>query len=250
MTKVHIYAFRPYISTYRPTPIDKFCIFDRIRSREKFIQPKEGIRMKKKILSTVIAMLMILCQGAILSEEISQKAQEFASQYPYKEGDVEKSFSYPFGDLYTSGIEKREDGVEYECPAIYRMQDCIMLGGTNIELKNVSIFLGDTLSKYSNESVIYNSCTIVPVNLFEELECKVDYNDELCVTKITKDDVTLEIMPYLIGMRKNGKEGYWIPLQKCAVYIEDNLYIPLRTVAEELGISVNWDENTKSVTLL
>ena len=53
------------------------------------------------------------------AETLTKKHTEFASQYDFHEGDYDKSFDLYPGIAYTSGIEYREDGSEYECPAIY-----------------------------------------------------------------------------------------------------------------------------------
>ena len=71
------------------------------------------------------------------------------------------------------------------------------------------------------------------------------FNKDTYVAAISKGDTTLEIIPNIIGMRKNQAEGYWVPLEVCARFVNDTLYVPLDAVAKEFGYisEINSEEN-------
>ncbi len=180
-------------------------------------------------------------------DEIANKSLEFASQYPYKEGDAEKSLS--FGIPYTSGFETRSDGVEYECPAVYRDQDALFANDFDLKKGEMSLIINETASVYGQKCVLHNGVTLVPIEVFDEIGCIRSYDESMYITTLAKNNVVLEIMPYLIGMRKNQKEGYYVPLSACARFVDNELYVPIRAVAEELGLTVVWNGENKSVAV-
>lgn len=210
--------------------------------------------MKKKY-SAIICASLVMQGSAVLAQEIPDmdtivlKAHEFASQYPYKEGDTEKTFELYPDIVYTSGYETRSDGVIYECPALYHDQHAMLVQSFDLQKGDMNLSVNGNQSEYGQACVLYNSVTLVPVSVFSSLGCNMEYDESKYVTKLEKDNTTLEIMPYLIGMRKNQEEGYWVPLQVCARYVDETLYVPLRAVAEEFNFKVGWEGNTHTVTL-
>lgn len=177
---------------------------------------------------------------------INELAQSFASQYPYKEGDTEKSFELYPDVLYTSGLEKTSEGVVYECPAIYDDNMAYELVN-GIERLSGNIEIGDLV--YNIEYATFNSKILVPLDTFRLLDCEAYCDNNKYVATIKKDDVILEILPNVIGMRKNQADGYWVPLEICARFIDDTLYVPLEAVAKEFGIDteINLETHTISV---
>ena len=89
----------------------------------------------------------------------------------------------------------------------------------------------------------------MPVYVFAEVGCNVDLDENTYVATLEKDDTTLEILPNLIGMRKNRADGYYVPLEVCARFVDDVLYVPVRAVADEFGLSVDWIDAPATVTL-
>lgn len=182
-------------------------------------------------------------------ETLCDKAKEFASQYPYKEGDVEKTFALYPDIAYTSGIEKKSDGTEYECPAIYNDEHALYFNSYDLKKGDMTIVVFGEESEYSHQCILYNGVTLVPAGVFAELDCNISFNKELYVLTISKNDVILEIVPHLIGMRKNQTEGYYVPLRACARYLDGELYVPVRAISEEFGINVGWNGESYTVTL-
>ena len=171
-------------------------------------------------------------------KNINKIAQAFASRYPYKEGDTEKSFELYPDIVYSSGIEKSEKGVEYECPAIY---DDNFAHESVSRLKIVPVKLQAGNSIYDIQSAVFNSKLLVPYDTFKLIGCETLFDKNDYVATITKNDTTVEIIPNLTGMRKNKAEGYWVPLEICARFIEDKLYVPLDAVSKEFGYTAETD---------
>ncbi len=181
--------------------------------------------------------------------EMNKKHHEFASQYDYHEGDIERSFNEYPDVLYTSGIEYREDGTEYECPAIYVDFHAQIVDDYDLKKSNVKFIINGEENEYLHQCVIYNDRTLVPVDAFKEVGCTVEYNNNTVVATLSDGETVLEIMPYLIGMRKNQENGYYVPLETCARFVNGTLFVPARAVANEFNIEISWDEQTRTVEL-
>ena len=200
--------------------------------------------MNKHFIITVILIVSIFSNVATVNgydlsnKALVEKHHAFASQYKYKEGDSDKSFElYP--DIpYTSGIEYTENGEEFECPALYSDGHAIIYGEHNFENRTAEIVINGVEQKQNG--IIYNSRTLVPFELFESTGLETSFDEQTLVLTIKNSDTVIEILPYLIGMRKNQSDGFYVPLEVCARFIEGDLYIPLRAVADEFDISVEW----------
>lgn len=180
-------------------------------------------------------------------EHIGKLAQAFASQYEYHEGDTEKSFAEYPDILYTSGIEKRADGKEYECPALY---DDNMAAAQLAEMKTGELRLyangeDEGITSYA----LYQSELLVPAEICRCFGCEVSFAEESYVLTIQKDETVLELLPNLIGMRKNKAEGFWLPLKTCARMIEGSLYVPLEAIAAEWNLSIQTDMTAGTLTV-
>lgn len=181
-------------------------------------------------------------------DHINKLSQEFASQYLYKEGDTEKSFALYPDITYTSGIEKTADGKEYECPAIY---DDLMVPElvNGINKDTAKLLINGMEPVYSVSYAVFKEKMLVPVHIFNLAGCNVQFDETRYIATISKDSTVLEILPNLIGMRKNQAEGLWVPLAVCARFIDHTLYVPLEAVASEFGIKVSWDSAANTITL-
>lgn len=166
-------------------------------------------------------------------DNINRLVQSFASKYPYKEGDTEKTFELYPGVLYSSGIETAQNGTVFEYPAIF--DDNMAIDEANRIILMTSGKLKIDSETYETDYAIFNGKKLVPYDMFEVIGCKVLYYEDEYVATIEKDDTVLEIMPNIIGMRKNRESGYWVPLSVCARFINDTLYVPAEAVLNEYG---------------
>ena len=181
-------------------------------------------------------------------DNISKLSKAFASQYLYKEGDTEKSFALYPDITYTSGIEKTADGKEYECPAIY--DDLMVPELVNGTKKDTAkFFINGTEPVYSISYAVFKEKMLVPVYVFGFAGCNVQFDETRYVAAISKNSTVLEILPNMIGMRKNQAEGFWVPLEVCARFIDNTLYVPIDAVASEFGMTAVWDSDANTITL-
>ena len=110
-----------------------------------------------------------------------------------------------------------------------------------MQIGNTDVSVNEKTITNDVAPVIVNNRTLVPIRVVTEtLGGKVDWND---ATK----EVTLNI---------DGKEikmTIGVILEKYGVapmIINDRTYVPIRFVAEELGAEVQWNEETKTVTII
>jgi len=167
---------------------------------------------------------------------IDRLAQKFSYQYPYKEGDVEKAISLYPHITYLTGIERASDGREYECPAVFDDRHAYEFLSSMV-VKDACFIFGNTV--FESHIAVYNSKILVPYDIFGFMDCEVSFDEETYVSVISKEDTVLEIMPNLVCMRKNKAQGYWVPLEVCARFVGDTLYVPLEAVLNELGFDVS-----------
>ena len=212
--------------------------------------------MKKvKLLAVSLTAIMSLSAVSAYAVELPDMndyydiARKFASQYPYKEGDIEKTYAEYDCAVYSTGTETSEDGVEYEFPIMYFDEDAKRVDSYDLQKGEMALSVNGSTSDYGQECVLYNGTTLVPVDVFEGMGCISEYLDEFYVTRLSKDGTVLEIIPQSRGMRKNQAEGIYVPMPEVARYVNGTLYVPLRAVAEELGITVGWNGDTKTVTM-
>lgn len=209
----------------------------------------------KRIISVFVSFLL-LAQGVCVfadnmsTDEIREKQLEFASQYNYKEGDSDKSFELYPGIIYTSGLEYREDGTAYECPAIYADEHAQIVGSYDLKYGEAAFIINNTETPYYDRCILYNDRLLAPIDAFKLVGCEVDFDTNTYVARVSNGETVLEILPNLIGMRKNQADGFYVPLEVCARLIDDTLYVPLRAVADEMGIKVSWDGETNTAYMI
>lgn len=193
--------------------------------------------------------ISVFAYSDISSETIREKQLEFASQYEYHKGDFDKSFDLYPGITYTSGIEYTKDGKTYECPAIYMDKHAKLVDDYNLNEVRAKYVINNQTDNLYGKCIVYNSRMLIPVDTFKEVGCEVNTDMTTYVTTISKDGVILEILPNLIGMRKNQANGFYVPLEACARIIDDTLYVPMRAIANEFGINVQWNSVTNTAYL-
>lgn len=208
--------------------------------------------MKKRITAVAVGCFMVMHSVFAFAysdtsvKTIREKQLEFAAQYEYQKGDFDKSFDLYPGVIYTSGIEYTKDGKIYECPAIYIDEHAQAVDDFNLSEVKASFVINNQPSELFNKCVVYNSRMLVPAEAFLKVGCEVKTDMTTYVTTISKDGTVLEILPNLIGMRKNQADGFYVPLEVCARIIDDTLYVPVRAVANEFKINVNWDASSNT----
>lgn len=207
----------------------------------------------KSILLLTISLLVLQGTSAFAfdtsPEALRNKQLNFAMQYDYHKGDFDKSFEEYPGIAYTSGIEYRQDKSEYECPALYADAHAMYFEDFKLEQKKVTFKINGEENPLYNKCVIFNDRVLVPADVFKETGCDVTFDENTYVITVSKDGTVLELLPNLIGMIKNRQEGFYVPLEVCARFIDDIPYVPVRAVTNEFKLEVLWDADTRTVFL-
>lgn len=86
---------------------------------------------------------------------------------------------------------------------------------------------------YTQESQI-----LVPADIFAELGCQVSFDAETLAASVTCGDRTVEMIPGLPALHTD--DGYAAVTVGPKIF-HDKLYVPVRALAESLGIPVRWN---------
>jgi N-acetylmuramoyl-L-alanine amidase len=94
---------------------------------------------------------------------------------------------------------------------------------------------------------IIKDVTMVPVRIIaEELGSKVEWNQAAQKVTITKDSMKIEMV---IDQRSATVNGVKNNLDSAPLLIEGNTLLPVRFIAENMGIEVNWNDVKQAVYL-
>lgn len=112
---------------------------------------------------------------------------------------------------------------------------------------NISID-GVTLKDFAVPPLSINGRTLLPARLLcEKLGANVNWNEETNEIYITKLN---DIIVIQIGNPIGNKNGNPFTMETPPKIINGSTMIPTRSVAESLGCTVGWDNNTRTVTVV
>ncbi|MEF3308156.1 N-acetylmuramoyl-L-alanine amidase [Paenibacillus sp. GYB004] len=95
--------------------------------------------------------------------------------------------------------------------------------------------------------IIGAGVTVVPVRIVsQELGAKVDWNDQERKVKVEQGEKVIEMKIDDKVVKVNGKSE---ELEEAPMIVEGNTLVPIRFIAEQLGLMVGWDQVTQSVML-
>lgn len=116
----------------------------------------------------------------------------------------------------------------------------------------INVFLDDNLISFPDaQPQIINERTMVPVRgLFEEMGFKIDWNDYSKIATLRGDKLIISAGEDLLMANRTGNmERVNISTEIMPVISDGRLYLPLRTISQITGKTVEWDANTKSVLI-
>lgn len=118
---------------------------------------------------------------------------------------------------------------------------------TGSKSSGIRVQLNGTSLSFDQEPVIENDTTLVPFRaIFEALGMDIEWNNELQTITATKDDLVLELS---IGSTTASKSGELIQLSAAPTIIGERTMIPVRFIAESLGMNVEWQSDTSTVEI-
>lgn len=118
--------------------------------------------------------------------------------------------------------------------------------------KNVKVVVGNELIEFDAQPEIVNGRTMIPVRfVIEKLGYDVKFFEDKDVrtVKLSKGDLTIELTLDQTGIKRVEKGKTDVAKQTdVAPYIkEDRTYVPIRFFAEEIGLDVQWNDETRTV---
>ncbi|SCZ06929.1 N-acetylmuramoyl-L-alanine amidase family protein [Alkaliphilus peptidifermentans] len=123
------------------------------------------------------------------------------------------------------------------------------MDGKNVNFNTVQLKLNNQLIESDVPPVIHNDRTLVPLRVIvENLGAEIDWDGQnrIVTVKTTDKDILLTINSE-IAVVNGGKKI--LPDSVPAKLINDRTMVPIRFVAEEIGLEIDWDGNTRTVLL-
>lgn len=113
---------------------------------------------------------------------------------------------------------------------------------------SIKVYINGELQSYNQQPILQNNSTLVPLRgIFESLGATVDWNGGTQTVTATKES-TLVILK--IGSTKPTINGNVKTISTPAQIINNSTMVPLRFIGESLGADVNWNGNTRSITII
>ena len=126
----------------------------------------------------------------------------------------------------------------------------VMSGCTTLAEENITVMLNGQAMDFDVAPIIQNDRVLVPMRaIFEELHCSVDYTDidggQIITAKLNENNS----IGLVIGSDEMQVHNKKIKLDTAPIIVNDRTLVPLRAVSETFDYDVNWDEDTKTVTI-
>lgn len=118
--------------------------------------------------------------------------------------------------------------------------------GNNYCLANAKVFINEKQLIFDQEPIITNGRILVPVRaIAESLGATVEWQDPKVIIKKGAAEIILTINSKM-AQRENRKIFF---MEQPPIIVNGRTMVSLRFVAEALGASVAWDDNTRAVTI-
>ena len=126
----------------------------------------------------------------------------------------------------------------------------VMSTSTALAEKNITVMLNGQAMDFDVAPIIQNDRVLVPMRaIFEELHCSVDYTDidgrQIITAKLNENNS----IGLVIGSDEMQIHNQKIKLDTAPIIVNDRTLVPLRAVSEAFDYDVNWDGDTKAVTI-
>lgn len=112
---------------------------------------------------------------------------------------------------------------------------------------SISVILNGNKISFDVQPYIENETTMVPMRaIFEALGAEVNYDAETKTIRASKGDTIIELVT---GSSEAVINGERYTLSNAVANKNGSTMVPLRFISEALGADVNWDTDTKTVTI-
>lgn len=111
----------------------------------------------------------------------------------------------------------------------------------------INVSLNNNNLSFDTNPIVVDGTTLVPLRtILEAFGMQVDWDDESSVITASKDGIELTLQ---IGSKTAQKNSESIQLNAAPILQNERTLVPVRFIAESLGMDVNWDESTKTVRI-
>lgn len=112
----------------------------------------------------------------------------------------------------------------------------------------IKVLLNGHLLSFDQQPVIINGSTLVPMRaIFEALGAEVSWDSANQTVTGSREGI---IITLVIGSSAANKSGQTITLSEPAQLIGGRTMVPLRFVAEAMQAQVNWNDSTKTISIV
>ncbi len=116
-----------------------------------------------------------------------------------------------------------------------------------INSNNITIVMGDYYIKPDVDPYIYNDRAMIPIRaIAEAIEAEVSWDDKTQTAIIKKGS---NIITLKIGSDKATLNGKTVQLDVAPQISGSRTMVPFRFVSESIGVPVNWDDSSRTVTV-
>ena len=121
------------------------------------------------------------------------------------------------------------------------------LGSANAADTDIQVYLNDNRYEMIITPIIQNGSVLIPLREVAELfDTAVQWNPNERAVIVETDKKSIK---FIINQSKAWINGVEKNIRGTPVLINNRTMIPLRFVAEELGLQVSWDQNRQAVLL-
>lgn len=112
----------------------------------------------------------------------------------------------------------------------------------------INVVIDGAKVKFDQQPIIVNNRTLVPMRaIFEALGADVEWEHETYTAVAVKADTTIRIGIDKTEMTKNAEV---VQLDAPAILISHRTMVPIRAVSEAFGCDVQWDDTTRTVSII
>ncbi|ULL14667.1 copper amine oxidase [Paenibacillus sp. H1-7] len=116
----------------------------------------------------------------------------------------------------------------------------------------VKVVIGSNVVEFDAQPEIANGRTMVPVRIIAEaLGYKVGFEEANRSVQLSKGDVTIELYLDKTGIKtmENQKQAVTKETDAAPYLKQERTYVPVRFFAEEIGLDVQWDQDSRTAIL-
>ncbi|MDQ1914047.1 transporter substrate-binding domain-containing protein [Paenibacillus sp. GD4] len=119
---------------------------------------------------------------------------------------------------------------------------------SEVRVDHVHVTINKRPMHFEQPPILLNNTTMVPMRkIFEELGAEISWHENIQTVTGTRDNRKIQLH---IGSTVAVVNGKYVILEQAPVVVKGNTMVPLRLVSEALGTQVNWDQQTRTVSII